>query len=297
MRVPRLPAPGQTVLGDRLERFGGGKGANQAVAAARLGGAVSMVGRVGKDDLGSMLLDGLQKFGVDTHAVAQDPAEPTGAALILVEPSGENVIAVAPGANAQVSETDVATLDLLDPSAWLVVQLEIPLAAVRSAVPGARHRRARVLLNAAPPAQIGADLLNGLEVLVVNESEASAIFQVPVVDIDTACQAARTGAAAGVALTVITLGPAGAVFCRDGQCRHVPGFPVNAVDATAAGDAFAGALAVALDQRLDTDQAVRFANAAGAASVLSPGAQSSMPSPEDLRRLFDIELQTHKEAR
>ena len=291
VQVPKLPMPGHTVLGDRLRQLAGGKGANQAVAAARLGGDVSMVGRVGDDDFGAMLLDELRKSGVDTAAVCRDPEQPSGAALILVESGGQNTIAVAPGASSKVGEPDVSrALDRLDSGSSLVIQLEIPLAAVRSAIAGAARRGARTVLNAAPPTHLGAGLLKGLGVLVVNESEATEMFEIAVDDHESARRAAQAGAAFGVLLTVVTLGASGAVFCRGRDSAHVPGFVVDAVDSTGAGDAFVGALAVALDRGLGDLQSVRIANAAGAAAVLGYGAQSSLPTAEDLRRLFDVEL-------
>ena len=291
IQVPHLPVPGQTVIGDRLQRFSGGKGANQAVAASRLGGDVSMVGRVGVDAFGSMLLGELQENGVDTTAVSLDPGEPTGTALILVEAGGQNTIAIAPGANSAVREPEVAlALDRLDSDAFLVVQLEIPLASVRAAVLGARRRGARTLLNAAPAASVDPEMLRDLDVLVVNESEAAAMFGIAVQDLQTAHQAARAAASAGVLLAVITLGASGAVFSRGADSSHVPAFSTEAVDATAAGDAFVGALVVALNHGLQAADAVRFANAAGAAAAAGRGAQSSLPTRDDLRRLFKVEL-------
>ncbi|TAN33865.1 ribokinase [bacterium] len=291
VQVPRLPVPGQTVTGDRLRTFSGGKGANQAVAAARLGGDVSMVGRVGGEPFGAMLLSGLQENGVDTGAVSRDPDEPSGTALILVEAGGQNTIALAPGANNAVGDADIAlALNRLDRGDFLVLQLEIPLATVRRAIIGARRRGARAVLNAAPAARIEPDILKGLDVLVVNESEATAIFGIAVQDLPTAHQAVRAAAAAGVRLAVVTVGASGAVFSRGGDSRQVSAFDIEAVDATAAGDAFVGALVVALDHGLDAEEAVRFANAAGAATAAGHGAQSSLPTRDDLRRLFQVEL-------
>ena len=217
--VPHLPRPGETVLGDALHTFPGGKGANQAVAAARLGGRVSMVGRVGADPFGDALVDQLVDAGVDTRGVTRDPALPTGTALIVVDSAGQNQIAVAPGVNQAVGEEEVAgALAMLGPDDLLLVQLEVPLAAVREAV---LQTRAAVLLNAAPPLRLDV--------------------------------------------------------------------PVTSREATCAGDAFVGALAVALTAGTPASAAVRLANAAGAAATTRRGAQSSLPSPSDLKRLFGID--------
>lgn len=285
--VPHLPRPGETVLGNALHTFQGGKGANQAVAAARLGGRVSMVGRVGADSFGTALIEQLVEAGVDTHGVTRDPALPTGAALILVDAAGQNQIAVAPGANRVVGDDEVAAaLVMLGPDDLLLAQLEIPLAAVRRAVLGTR---ATVLLNAAPPLSLDAELLERLDVLVVNETEAEALFARPVAGPEAAAEVAGIARSAGVDLAVVTLGAAGAVFSNRHVRELVAPFRVQAVDATAAGDAFVGALAVALAAGTPANTAVRLANAAGAAATTKPGAQSSLPSPSDLKRLFGID--------
>jgi len=285
--VPHLPRPGETVLGDALHTFPGGKGANQAVAAARLGGRVSMVGRVGADPFGAALVEQLVDAGVDTRGVTRDPALPTGAALILVDTAGQNQIAVAPGANQAVGEEEVAAaLAMLGPDDLLLVQLEVPLAAVREAV---LRTRAAVLLNAAPPFRLDGELLQRLNVLVVNETEAEVLFARTVTGPEAAAEVTGIARAAGVHLAIVTLGAAGAVF-SDGQSPElVAPFRVQAVDATAAGDAFVGALAVALTAGTPASAAVRLANAAGAAATTKRGAQSSLPSPSDLKRLFGID--------
>ncbi len=287
-QVPHLPRPGETVLGDRLRTFPGGKGANQAVAAARLGGLVSMVGRVGNDTFGTALLEQLASDGVDAAGVARDPQAPTGAALILVETGGQNQIAVVPGANLAVADGDVSrALELLADDSLLVLQQEIAFQAVEEAI---RRSRARVLLNAAPPRPLGPDLLRRVDVLVVNETEAAALlFDRPVTGPALAADAARVAHERGVALAVVTLGAAGAVFCDEDGPQLVDPFPVAAVDVTAAGDAFVGALAVALSAGVPARQAVRLANAAGAAAATRAGAQTSLPFPQDLKRLFGID--------
>ena len=194
--VPHLPRPGETVLGDALHTFPGGKGANQAVAAARLGGRVSMVGRVGADPFGDALVDQLVDAGLDTRGVTRDPALPTGSALIVVDAAGQNQIAVAPGVNQAVGEEEVAgALAMLGPDDLLLVQLEVPLAAVREAV---LQTRAAVLLNAAPPLRLDGNLLQRLNVLVVNETEAEVLFARTVTGPEAAAEVTSIARAAGV---------------------------------------------------------------------------------------------------
>jgi ribokinase len=280
-RVSVLPGPGETVLGDRLLTFTGGKGANQAVAAARLGGMVTMVGRVGRDAGGDTLLRQLSLDGVDASGVSRDAGEPSGAALIMVGADGENLIAVAPGANGRVGDAEVErALWTAGPDGLLVLQLEIPRPAAFRAIGEGR----RVLLNAAPAAPLPLELLRRVEALVVNESEASALLGRSVPGVE----AARALHAAGCALAVVTLGAAGAALCDAGGARVVEPFAVDAVDTTAAGDAFVGALAVGLSAGRSAAEAVRFANAAGAAAATRAGAQESLPRLEDLRELFGV---------
>jgi ribokinase len=280
-RVAVLPGPGETVLGDRLLTFSGGKGANQAVAAARLGGLVAMVGRVGRDAGGDTLLRQLSLDGVDATGVSRDADEPSGAALIMVGADGENLISVAPGANGRVGDAEVErALRSAGRDGLLVLQLEIPRpAAVRAIGEGTR-----VLLNAAPAAPLPLELLRGLEALVVNESEAAALLGRPLPGVE----AARALRAAGCGLAVVTLGAAGAALCDADGARLAEPFAVRAVDTTAAGDAFVGALAVGLAAGRPAAEAVRFANAAGAAAATRAGAQESLPRLEDLRRLFGV---------
>ena len=279
--VPHLPRAGETVLGDRLGRYPGGKGANQAVAAARLGGQVGMVGRVGADDFGAELVANLAANGVDASGVERDNSAATGAALIFVGPEGQNMIAVAPGANGRLDTSDIErAVARLRPGDVLVMQLEIPMAVITPAAVAARRLGARVLLNAAPAHPLDPGLLDQVDALVVNEGEARAI-------VDKASPEAAAAAlhAIGPRIAVVTLGPAGSVFCDETGVHRVEPFHVTSIDATGAGDAFVGALAVGLARGLATEATMRFANAAGAASTTSLGAQAALPRLEDLRRL------------
>ena len=281
VKVPHLPRAGETVLGDRLGRYPGGKGANQAVAAARLGGQVGMVGRVGADDFGAELVANLAANGVDASGVERDNSAATGAALIFVGPEGQNMIAVAPGANGRLDTFDIErAVARLQSGDVLVMQLEIPMAVITPAAEAARRAGARVLLNAAPAQPLDPGLLDQVDALVVNEGEARAI-------VDKASPEAAAAAlhAIGPRIAVVTLGPDGSVFCDETGVHRVEPFHVTSVDATGAGDAFVGALAVGLANGLPTNAAMRFANAAGAAATTLLGAQVALPHVKDLRRL------------
>ena len=286
LTVPHLPRPSETVLGERLGRYPGGKGANQAVAAARLGGQVAMVGRVGANDFGPELVENLTANGVDASGVEPDNSAATGAALIFVGPEGQNMIAVAPGANGRLDKFDieraVATLQSGD---VLVMQLEIPMAVIAPAAVSARRAGSHVVLNASPAQRLDPGLLSQVDVLVVNEREARDL-------VNEASPEAMVQAlhAIGPRIAIVTLGPAGSVYCDETGGHRVEAFHVKAVDATGAGDAFVGALAVGLANGLPVQAAMRFANAAGAAATTLLGAQAALPRIDDLRRLFGLEL-------
>jgi len=294
--VPRLPRPGETVLGERLGRYPGGKGANQAIAAARLGAQVAMVGRVGADGFGPELVANLTANGVDVSGVEPDNSAATGAALIFVGPEGQNMIAVAPGANGRLDNFDieraVATLQSGD---VLVMQLEIPMDVIMQAAQAARRAGAHVVLNAAPAQRLDAGLLNQVEALVVNEREAELLVVDDRVAGVLANEEGPEAAAAalramGPRIAIVTLGPVGSVYCDETGVHRVEPFHVKSVDATGAGDSFVGALAVALANGLAAEAAMRFANAAGAAATTLLGAQAALPRLDDLRRLFGLDL-------
>jgi ribokinase len=274
VRVPSLPRPGETVLGGRLLTIPGGKGANQAVAAARLGADVRMLGRVGADAFGPQLRDGLQREGIDVAGVAVDKTEPTGAALILVEEGGQNVITVAPGAGARLGEDELARLREVKAGDAVVLQCEIPMPFVDEAVSIARKAGATVVLNASPSAALAGRRLPSANVVVVNEAEARQLGE----------DALRRSADA----LVVTLGPAGAMVYEEGRHTRVDSYEVQVVDATAAGDALVGAVAYALARGGGVVEATRLGVAAGAAACTKMGAQPSLPTKEDLNRLFGV---------
>ena len=289
--VPRLPHPGETVLGDGLRSYPGGKGANQAVAAARLGGQVAMVGRVGNDNFGAGLIENLDVNHVDSSGVEHDSAMPTGAALIYVEAGGQNMIAVAPGANGRVGPMDAErAVSRLGAGDVLVLQLEIPMSVIEHAAVVARQAGAFVLLNAAPAQRLDPGLLSRLDALVVNEREANAL-----VDHEDPASMAAALRTLGPKLVIVTLGPSGSVFCDETGVHRVEPFDVESIDSTGAGDAFMGALAVGIARRLETKAAVRFGNAAGAAATSSVGAQAALPRLDDLRQRFVLDLSSSEQ--
>ncbi|MEE8446877.1 MAG: ribokinase [Gemmatimonadota bacterium] len=281
VRAPALPGPGETVLGSSFLVTPGGKGANQAVAAARLGARVTLVVRLGADDFGDRALAALGREGIDTRFVARDAEAASGVALIVVSESGENAIAVAPGANMRLTAADVdRAAPAIREADMLLLQLETPLPTVRHAATLAMKAGVPVILNPAPAAPLAGELLSRVSVLTPNELEAAALTGASAYGVDAARQAAQRLHASGVANVVITLGREGALMEGEAGSGHVPGCTVTAVDTTAAGDAFNGALAVALAEGASLEHAVRFANRAAALSITRPGAQPSLPTRE-----------------
>lgn len=271
----RLPVAGETILGQDFATVPGGKGANQAVAAARLGYPAQMVGRVGPDGFGQTLLTGLQTAGVGVSAVGLDPAIPTGVALIVVAEDGQNQIVVVPGANGRVDQTDLARLQsLLHPQDYLLLQFEIPVEMVVAAAQMADQVGVTVMLDPAPVvADLPASLYPFISILTPNQGEASQLTGLPVTDLAQAQAAATWLQQRGVGTVVIKLGATGALVKTQAACWHQPALPLPAVDTVGAGDAFNGGLAVALAEGLAWPEAVRFATATAAWSVTRAGAQ------------------------
>jgi ribokinase len=278
VKTPRLPRPGETVLGGEFAMAAGGKGANQAVAAARAGGDVLFVSRVGTDPFGDQAVAGLITDGIDVSQVHRDPSVPSGTALIIVDDLGENLIAVASGANGRLSLQDIdAAGPMIATSRILVLQLEVPLEVVEAAARLAAEHRVQVILNPAPATPLGDDLLKNVSIITPNEHEAELLTGVNVDGESGATRAAGILHSLGVQTVIITLGSKGAFVSAGGLQELIPGFPVKAVDTTAAGDVFNGALAVALAEAKPLADSVRFANAAAACSVTLVGAQPSIP--------------------
>jgi len=286
IRAPRLPARGETVTEGAFATFRGGKGANQAVAAARLGARVSMVGCVGDDLFGRQLLDGLRDEGIETTAVRVDGGAPTGVALITVDPSGHNTIVVAPGANRQltVSDGEAAGAAIVEADVVLA-QLEVPVESVLAAARLARGRGRRVVLDPAPAGPLLDELYRHLTLINPNEGEAQRLTGMAVQDDAGVRTAAEILLARGCGGVIIKMGEKGAFVAADGTREMVEGVAVQAVDTTAAGDAFAAALAVALAEGRDAVAATRFANLVGALSVTRMGAQASMPTRDEVAAL------------
>ncbi|SHK37124.1 ribokinase [Pseudonocardia thermophila] len=290
VRAPRLPAPGETVVGPGMERFGGGKGANAAVAAARAGGRVRYIGAVGDDDIGRQALRELQDDGVDTSGVLVSTASPTGVALIVVGPGGENQIAVGAGANGDVS-AELVTAELarvLPGAGGVLVSTEIPEEAVAAAVRAAHGAGVRCILNPAPVVPVVAELLGLGPVLTPNAGECLALAGRPPADgaepkRDQVLDAAHALVAVTGAEVVVTLGADGVLVVRPGgTSEHVPPRPATVRDTTGAGDTFSGVLALALARGVGLDDAVRIANAAAALSVAGEGARGGMPTADEL---------------
>jgi len=294
IRAPRLPQVGETVPGGTFAVFHGGKGANQAVAAARLGARVTMVGCVGADPFGRQLIEGLTAEGIDTRHVRTADGAPSGVALITVDPQARNTIVVAAGANEQVRVCDVdAAADAIAHSRVVLLQLEVPVDAVAHAATLARRHGCRVILDPAPaPASpLPGHLFEHLSVIVPNEVEARVLTGLDVAEAGGAAAAARRLLAMGCEAVVVKRGAAGALWAAGAEIGAVPGIPVQAVDSTAAGDAFAAALGVALGEGRALHDAVRFANASAALSVTRMGAQPSMPRRDEVEafaRAWDL---------
>ncbi len=287
VRTARMPLPGETVLGTEFSTVPGGKGANQAAAAARLGARVEMIGCVGDDAFGQALRANLQQQGVGTARVRTARSAATGIAMIIVDAQGENSIVVAPGANAAVIRQDVANArDLIAGARMLVMQCEVPIPAVRAAVALAAELRVPVVLNAAPAHGIDPTLLSQASIVIVNEHEAEFLTGISVRDVPSAGRAAHALQALGVVTPIVTLGAAGALFAAGEATQHVPTRPVQVVDTTAAGDAFVGGLAVALLRGLPLGEAVRYATCAGTLATTVLGAQPSLPSAERVDAFF-----------
>jgi ribokinase len=286
--VDHLPVPGETVGNADLARAHGGKGANQAVAAARAGGKVTFITCIGEDDDGKKMHDSFREDGINTEQVSIIPEVPTGTALIFVDRNGENCIAVAPGANNYLSNAIIDEAEALIKDTDLVLlQLEIPFETIQHICKLASRHKKRIILNPAPARELDEDVLGSLEYLVLNETEAEIIAGQKVTDdnIEAVCRAIKD---MGPEHIILTLGSRGSYVFDTKVQQYVESFTVKALDSTAAGDTFCGAFAVSILSRdQDIITAVRFANAAGALSVTRQGAQTSIPGLKDIEQLLD----------
>ena len=284
--VDRRPGKGETRLGTGFGMFPGGKGANQAVQAARMGAEVMMVGRVGKDMFGQEMRNSLAHHGVDIRHVQEDSDTTTAVGCITVDSTGDNSIVVVPQANMRIRESDVADALLpLEGDRVLLLQLEIPLAANIQAARIAREKGWKVILNPAPAQPLPEELLELSDYLTPNEIELEMLAGRTLTEDADLVPAARSLLRHGVQGVIVTLGEKGALVVTADNEMRVPAFVVAAVDTTAAGDAFTGALAVALAERISLDDAIGLANAAGALAVTRPGAQPSLAKRRDIEDL------------
>ena len=284
---PRIPQPGETIIGKGFHTAPGGKGANQAVAAAHLGAQVSIIGRVGDDAFANSLLENLASAGVDHKFVTRDQENATGVALIVVDDNGENSIVVASGANMHLTPADVESAEEAIAAAdVLLLQLEVPLETVTRAAELARAHQVTVVLNPAPARALPTELLSLVDFLIPNETETALLSGMPVasqVEIEAAAKSLRD---LGVGNVILTLGERGALLTGAFQSEVYPSFKVNPVDTTAAGDAFLGGFAVALGEGKSLSDAIRFGNAAGALATTRLGAQPSLPTRAEVEKLI-----------
>lgn len=283
VKSAKIPVPGETVLGGNFIMNPGGKGANQAVAAAKLGGDVTFVAQVGRDIFGEAAIKGFKKHNINTSLIQVDDGNPSGVALIMVDEKGENCISVALGANSAMNTTVIDdSLETIKEAAYVLVQLEIPIEVVTYLVKTASEQNVKVVLNPAPAQVLSDELLSNLHIITPNETEAEILTGIKVQDEISAKEAALKLIEKGLDTVIITLGAKGAYVLSKELDELVPSAKVEAVDTTAAGDTFNGALVVGLAEEMPLKEAILFANKAAALSVTKMGAQASAPSREDI---------------
>jgi ribokinase len=284
--MERMPRPGETVHGRKFVTGPGGKGSNQAVAAARLGAEVTFVGRIGQDVFAPLALNIWKQEGINTDYVVQDPEHATGVAPIFVDDTGENSIVVVLGANLAISKADVdAAVDVIAEADVLLTQLEINYDAVGYALKIAKEKGVSTILNPAPAGHLPADVVALADYITPNETELEVLSNQPGVSPEKAARSLLTSPEQTV---VMTLGAKGAQYVRQNRSEVVPSFSVNVVDTTGAGDAFNGGLAVALAEGKSLEEAVAFANATAALCVTKPGTAPSMPQREEVEALLAL---------
>lgn len=287
VKVPRIPQPGETILGGHFMMTAGGKGANQAVAAARAGGHVTLIARVGDDMFGQQALAGFKADGIDTRYVIQDRGAASGIATIMVDKKGSNCIAVASGANMRLTVDDVRRLENVIAEADVVLmQVEIPVETIVEAAVLSQKNSAMVILNPAPAMAIPDDLWQYIDVLTPNEIEAEQLSGTTVVDAETAWEAGKQLRDHGVGQVIVTLGEKGVAWVTRHETGKMEPMQVNPVDTTAAGDVFSGVLAVMLAEGETLNDSIRYASVAAAISVTRLGAQPSAPFRDEIEKLI-----------
>lgn len=288
IKADRLPVPGETVIGGTFFMNPGGKGANQAVAAARLGGKVTFIAKTGNDVFGKQSIELFNSEGINTDKILSDSKNPSGVALITVDRNGENCIVVASGANASLSPSDIeAAKDEIENGEIVLMQLEIPIETVEYATDMASKKGIKVILNPAPARALSDKLLKHLFIITPNKSEAEILSGIKVFDWESAKKAAEVIRAKGANIVVITLGDLGALVCENGLFHEVKAVKVEAIDTTAAGDTFCGALCVGISEGKTIVDSVKMAAKASALTVTKMGAQSSIPYRSELSTLVE----------
>ena len=287
IKAKTIPRLGETVLGDEFKMSPGGKGANQAVAAAKLGGNVTLIGRVGTEAFGTDLIRNAGQHRINTKFIVQDKETQTGLALIMVDQNGNNIIAVAPGADLRCSKEDIDHADsVIKSSDIFLAQLETPFPVVQHAIQKAFQFRVKVILNPSPAHRLSESLLKKVFVLTPNESEAEKLSGISITDLSSAKKAITEILKKGTENIVLTMGKEGALVGAKGEIVHVKSPKVDPVDTTGAGDAFCGALAVAISSGENLEKAVVYANCAGALATTKIGAQEALPTREELERFM-----------
>lgn len=283
VNVDTMPKPGQTIIGSNFKEVPGGKGANQAVAMARLNGNVSMIGKVGEDGFGQTLINSLKNDKVDTTYI-QTSKGATGVALITVDKNAQNSIVVSPGANFEVKEDDIDNnIEAIKNSDIVVLQLETPLNTIKYALNKAKELNKYTILNPAPAVKLDNEIIKNVDLLTPNETELEIISGVSIETEEDIQKAAQIMIEKGVKELIVTLGSKGSLYINKEKSMFKKAYKVEAVDTTAAGDSYTGALAVALSQDKNIEDAMDFASKVGALSVLKEGAQSSLPTLEDVK--------------
>ena len=287
VKVNTIPSIGESVLGKSFKRSQGGKGANQAIAAARLGADVTLIGRVGADLFGEELIKNLTENGIDIKYIIDDSETYTVLALIMVDKNGDNILAVASGADMRIQKEDIdRAKEIIKSSDILLIQLEIPLHIVEYAINIAFNEGVKVLLNPAPAQKLSKDLLKKVFVLTLNKKEAELLSNVKIKDLQSSKMSAKKLLENGTENIVLTLGKNGSILATKKETIHINGLNVNAIDTTGAGDAFCGALAVAMSSGKELKNAVIYANYVGALATTKIGAQEALPTKEELENFI-----------